>query len=178
MVFSLPIWHSVRDDGCRHVGRCCAGRKLSRCPWELWQANDSHHVCSDPFHGEPSADPSHSDYAPSREQGYGTTCTSSSTEYSFAHHGTTAMQVTINAQLQLMVDRHSNSSRERERKRKKFFRKKNRIIHLPTAGSIQRQNVSHTAGRVPTDPTTLSCSWDNRSGRGETECARMTRTCA
>ena len=39
-----------------------------------------------------------------------------------------------------------------------------------------RQNVSHTAGRVPTDPTTLSCSWDNRSGRGETECARMTRT--
>ena len=41
-----------------------------------------------------------------------------------------------------------------------------------------RQNVSHTAGRVPTDPTTFSCSWDNRSGRGETECARMTRTCA
>ena len=43
--------------------------------------------------------------------------------------------------------------REREREREKF-----RIIHLPTAGSIQRQNVLHTAGRVPTDPTTLSCS--------------------
>ena len=38
---------------------------------------------------------------------------------SFAHYGTTAMQVTINAQLQLMVDRHSNSSRERERKRER-----------------------------------------------------------
>ena len=39
--------------------------------------------------------------------------------HSFAHYGTTAMQVTINAQLQLMVDRHSNSSRERERKRER-----------------------------------------------------------
>ena len=49
--------------------------------------------------------------------------------------------------------------------------RRNRSILLPTAGSIQRQNVSHTAGRVPTDPTTLSCSWENRSGRGETVCA-------
>ena len=42
-------------------------------------------------------------------------------QYSFAHYGTTAMQVTINAQLQLMVDRprYSNSSRERERKRER-----------------------------------------------------------
>ena len=39
--------------------------------------------------------------------------------HSFAHYGTTAMQVTINAQLQLMVDRHSNSSRERERERER-----------------------------------------------------------
>ena len=40
-------------------------------------------------------------------------------QYSFAHYGTTAMQVTINAQLQLMVDRYLNSSRERERKRER-----------------------------------------------------------
>ena len=40
-------------------------------------------------------------------------------QHSFAHYGTTAMQVTINAQLRLMVDRNSNSSRERERKRER-----------------------------------------------------------
>ena len=42
-----------------------------------WQPNDSHRVCSDHFHGEPSADPSHPDYAPSLKLGYGTTSSSS-----------------------------------------------------------------------------------------------------
>ena len=55
-------------------------------------------------------------------------------------------------------ERETETERERE--------EQNQIIHLPTAGSIQRENVSHTAGRVPTDPTTLSCSCDIRSGGG------------
>ena len=41
--------------------------------------------------------------------------------------------------------------RERERERE-------RNIHLHTAGSILRHNVSHTAERVPTNPTTSQLS--------------------
>ena len=67
-------------------------------------------------------------------------------------------------------ERERQTEREREREKSNYSSSHSRIY--------LRQNVSHTAGRVPTDPTTLSCSWDNRSGRGETECARMTRTCA
>ena len=70
-----------------------------------------------------------------------------------------------------MKERERERERERAKERETNYSSSHSRIYL-------RQNVSHTAGRVPTDPTTLSCSWDNRSGRGETECARMTRTCA
>ena len=113
---------ALRDDGCRHVGRCCAGRKLSRCPCELW--NDSHHVCSDHFHGEPCIchdlpirviqtllHHESKDTAPRALH--------QAVQYSFAHYGSTVMQVSINAQHQLVVDRHSNSLSKRERERER-----------------------------------------------------------
>ena len=75
-------------------------------------------------------------------------------------------------------ERAGERERERERERRERERERDRNIHLPTEGSIQRQDMSHTAGRVPTDPTTLSCSWDNWSGGGRLILWRMTRTCA
>ena len=63
-------------------------------------------------------------------------------QYSFAHYGTTAIQATINARLQLMVDRHSNSSRERERKREREReRERERAINWTNFAREQRNKL-------------------------------------
>ena len=108
---------ALRDDGCRHVGRCMGGNSAdvrgnfgspttptTSAPTIFTANHLPIRLIQTMLHHESK------DTAPRALR---------RAVHSFAHYGTTAMQVTINAQLQLMIDRHSNSSREREKDREK-----------------------------------------------------------
>ena len=66
----------------------------------------------------------------------------------------------------VLTRREKEREKEREKNRSKYSSSHSRIYP-------KTERVTHTAGRVPNDPTTLSCSCDNRSGGGGggTDCA-------